>query len=82
MKRGRSLAERYIIGMNYSLHIIYSEDSTTNPEGKWKKPHQMIISNLYRNKGIHGAGGWIKQQETPSVNRAIRREYALQAERH
>ena len=34
----------------------------------------------YRNKYVHGAGGWIEQRETPSVQREIRREYATGSE--
>ena len=30
---------------HYMLHD--SEDNTTNPKGKWKEPHQMIVSYLY-----------------------------------
>ena len=32
-----------------TTHYMFynSEDNTTNPEGKWKEPHQTIVSYLY-----------------------------------
>ena len=34
----------------------------------------------YRNKCVHGPGGWSEQRETPLLDREIRREYATGSE--